>query len=490
MFGSPGVPDDEPRPDSPPRVPVPRPPVAVPAREQDITGPQQHGGAGRRWSTWATWPTLPPTGWRLVGVGTAVLVYLAAGLPWYRIGADQCVDTIGQADSASLRAACEHVALSGWQVSRWGVLLALAAGVVMLARLARRGRVLLDLLAPLAAGLATVLALRGLFGSADRGELGLTWPGPLALLPLLTLLTVAGAQVYRLEHLAGVNTLGQAGARVREQVTERPLRVPGWLRPASVWRHRRRWLVGVGVLCLVWIAHGCAQHGAPGGLGDTSTATGGQAGGGPNPDLAPSGAGESRSTPSATASSAPDGAGLLVGARDALARARSVDIELDALAGAQISVDLRLTADLRADGTVIPSPLATYQVRRVGNTCWVRGLPGHGVAAWVRTCTIPAADGVPAIDLAALTDWRVMVAPLPDPTGAHTADQPERSGLAGAEVWPVTAADGSVVYLPTDPTAADAGGLPVRIHSAHPRPGGVNDVEYSGWNDQVSISPP
>ncbi|HEY9473532.1 MAG TPA: hypothetical protein VIS06_06725, partial [Mycobacteriales bacterium] len=448
--------------------------------------------AGRRWPTWLN---LPPTGWRLVGVGTAVAVYLAAGLPWYRIGVDRCVHDIGQADSASLRAACEHVALSGWQVSRWGVLLALTAGVVMLARLARRGRVLLDLLAPLAASLGTLLTARALFDSADRQQLDLTWPGPLVLLPLLGVLTVAGAQVYRLEHLAGVSTLGQAGARVREQVGERPLRIPGWLRPAGVWRHRRRWLAGAGVLGLVLVAHGCAQHGALGGLGNAPGVTDPQAGGGPGPGQSepggPSdGTGDPRPTPSAT-SPTPDGARLLTATKGALARAHSVDVAVRSLAGTEVSVDLRLTSDRRAEGTVMPSALATYDIRRVGDACWVRGLPGHGVAAWVRTCTVPAADGVPAIDLAALTDWRVMVTPLPDPAGARTADQPERLGIAGEQVWRVTSADGSVVYLPAESDAdLGTGVLPVRIHSAQPRPGGVTEVDYSGWNDRVAITPP
>lgn len=484
MFRPPGAPGGELRPRRPPGIPVPRPPAGLPAHDDTPgpTGPDPDGGTGHRRVL------SPETAWRLGGIGAAVAVYLAAGLPWYRIGVDQCVREVGRNDSASLRAACQQVALTGWQTSRWSILLALAAGVVMLVRFVRRGPVLLDLLAPLAAALATALAVRGLFDPADR-QLDLTWPGPLTLLPLLGGLTVAGAQVYRLAHLPGVRSLGQAGARLREQVGDRTLRVPNWLRPKSMWRRRRRWLAGAGVLGVVLIAHGCAQQGLLGGSGNTSGVTDARAGGGlggAGPIGRPNQSGQSGATggsrPTAPpASPAPDGAHLITAAHNAVARAHTVEITVGTLAGADVTVDLRLTSDRRADGTVTTTR-NQYNVRRVGTRCWVQHLPGYGPLAWVPTCTIPASLGFPAIDLAAVTDWTVMVAPLPDPAGARTA-----ATRSGGDTWRVTAADGTTVYLPGD---GHADSLPVRVRSSRARPGGATDIDYTDWDGPATITPP
>ncbi|HEX5496915.1 MAG TPA: hypothetical protein VFX70_20325 [Mycobacteriales bacterium] len=486
MFRPPGAPGADLQRVQAPGSPVPRSPAGNPA------GPDGPPGAGtsrppedRDGEPDVRRRLAPQTGWRLAGVGLAVVLYLAAGLPWYRIGVDQCAREFGQNDSAALRAACANVALDGWQVSRWGTLLALAAGAVMLLRLARRGPVALDLLAPLAAGLAGVLAVRAMFDPADR-QLDLTWPGPLAVLPLLGALAVAGAQAYRFEHLSGVGSVGQAGQRLAAHLADHPLRVPGWLRPASVWRRRRRWLVGAGVVFVAVVARGCAQQAPLGGTAGIPGVTDARAGGGPghgpvgrtSASEAPGTAGGGRP---ARPSPVPDGVRLLASARQAVAAARTVSVHLDSVAGADVVVDLRMTSNRDADGTVTTAHNG-YNVRRVGTQCWVQHLVGHPLLAWVPTCTIPATSGSPAFDLAALTDWRVMVTALPDPAGARTA-----AGRTDSGGWRVNAADGTAVYLPGGTTA---GGLPVRVDGARARRGGATNVRYSAWNEPVTITPP
>ncbi|HEY9475661.1 MAG TPA: hypothetical protein VIS06_17650, partial [Mycobacteriales bacterium] len=318
---------------------------------------------------------LPDTAWRLAGAGAAVVLYVVgADLPWWRLGADQCARLY---QPGVLRDACGHASVGGSRLAVW---LALTAGVVMAARLTRLGPALLDA-APIAgAGLADLFAMRAVVHTPGPG-LHLTWPGPVVVLPLLGVLTVAAVQTYR---AAGMS-LQEMTAQARADHADRPApRIPRWLWLGEMWRRRRddryyhpswrrrrrrRRMMFAGT-CLVGfalIAHGCA------GLNSTPL---------PMPAAAPGvggvtgGPGEPAATPGL---GVPDGAGLLTAARQAVVAAHSVHAQVDQVAGAGVSVDLELTADGRANGTITTPGLAIYDVRRVGGTCWVRGLPGHGV---------------------------------------------------------------------------------------------------------------
>lgn len=488
MFRPPGAPGGELRRWQPPDTPAPRAGEAHPVADRPSREPVRTDGAGR--GDGGAAPSAPRAvrGWRWAGVAASAVLgwaggipYLSDGVTWYSLSASNCRNVVATSPTdVALRQACQQqTSLDWWQLSRFGVLLALATGVVLLVRLARRGPDLLDVLAPVAAGIAVVLAVRSLV-DRDGQALDLDWAGPLVIVPLLGVLVAASARACLLAHPAGLDLLARVTGRGTGLVGGRSFRLPGWLRPASIWRRRRRWLVGVGLVCVVLLLHGIAgtdtgpgdgaAHAQLGGhppAGNPADPTGSGGSGGSGPSRAPS------TTP------APDGARLLAATSAALARAHSVTVHLDSLRGTDVTVDLQLTADGRADGTVTTPH--DYRIRRVGSRCWVQHLPGYGLLDWVPTCTIPAYRGVPAIDLARLTDWRVMVATLPDPAGAR-AQVP-----AGDGPWQISTADGSTVYL-TGARRPDP--LPQRVRSAQPRPGGARDIDYSGWNEPATITPP
>lgn len=475
MFRPPGAPGSGLRRREHPTSP-PSPPQSGRDEDEDEGDRPAYPEGPRRWRP----EVLSDTAWRLVGIGAAAVLYaVGAGLPWWRTSAGDCARLYPAGD---LRDACDHVAVGGSRLAVW---LALTAGAVMLARLTRLGPVLLDVVAVAAAGVADLFALRAVVHGPGPG-LHLTWPGPLVVVPLLGALTVAATQVYRAAGMSWQEMTEQA----RTERADRPSpRVPGWFRPGAIWRRRREdryyypswrrrrrrrrlFLACAGLAGFALIAHGCA------GLDTTPLPTQAAVPG------AGAGATGGQGQPVASQSlAAPDGAGLLASARRAVAAAHSVHVQVDQVADAGVSVDLELTADQRASGTITTPGLAIYDVRRVGGTCWVRGLPGYGVAAWVSTCTIPAAAGAPTLDVAALTDWRLMVAALPSPAGAHTTG-PERVTMFGSQAWQVTTPDGSAVYIGT---GADS--HPLRVVTARGRLG-VVQVDYDRWNDTVTITPP
>lgn len=486
MFRPPGAPGNELRPWYRPKQPLPEPGGEPDERDGGEAPRRSYEDGPRLWHP----DVLPDTAWRLVG-GAAVVLYLAgAGLPWWRTSRQQCA-RLYPADGLGLREACEHVAVSGSRLAVW---LALAGGVVMVARLTRLGPALADVVPVAAAGLADLLAVRALFHRPVG--LHLTWSGPLAVLVLLGVLTVAAVQAVR----AGDASLQDMAEEARERLADgrRPtVRLRGLLPPLRIWRRdddpyyyrswrrrrrRRRWLLaGVSLGALALIAHACA------GL-DTSTtpapqlpAQGPQNGLGSAVPGNPPGWPQPAPSPSLVL---PDGAELLTRARTSVAAARTVHIGVDQVAGAGVSLDAQLTADERAAGTITTPSLAIYDVRRVHGTCWVRGLPGHGVAAWVATCTIPPAAGAPALDVAALTSWRVMVASLPEPDGATTTG-PESLGVMGSHrAWHVATPDGSAVYVDTGGTDPH----PLRVTTRRGRLG-VLQVDYDRWDDAVTITP-
>lgn len=481
-FRPPGAPGGELQPWSAGRRPVPRPTEAVepaPTEPEPAAGDGGDGtGPGGPW--WRRLDAVGESGWRLIAVAAAVLVYATAGLAWHRIDTGTCARIY--AGDADMRQACLHVAVNGWDVDRWGVWLALAAGALSLLRLARRGPAWLDAAVAGVAGLAGILTVRALF-SPPEPNLRLTWPGPLTLLPLVGVLVVAGAQTYRVSRRSGALSFRDVGERARERLGNDPLGwLPGWLRPAGIWRRRRRWAAAAVVLFVAYLLHSCAKDGPLGGAGRGTGAL-------PQPAATAPGVGgtgaPATQTPTTAPSPPPDGSALLTSARQAVGAARAVSVHVEP--SADVTADLQLTADLRAQGTV-SAPLATYDVRRVGSRCWVRGLPGHGVAAWVATCTIPAHRGAPALNLAALTDWRVMVARLPEPAGATAAAQPERLGFATGDAVRVTGTDGSVVYLPA---GEGADPHPVRVTTGRPGLGSLR-VDYTQWTNEATttITPP
>lgn len=472
MFRPPGAPGEGLQ----PRQPTPSPPGRD--EEEKSAAERAYPSGPRRWRP----DVLPDTAWRLVGVGAAVVLYVAgAGLAWWRTSAADCARLYPAGD---LRDACDGVAVGGSRLAVW---LALTAGAVMLVRLSRLGPALLDAVPAGAAGVADLLAGRALFHRPASG-LHLTWAGPLVVLLLLGVLTVAAVRVFR---AAGMS-LQEMTEQARAERADRPApRAPGWLRPGAVWhwrredryyypswrRRRRRLLVaGAGLAGFVAVAHGCARLDSnPLPVPAAEPGSGGASGGAGavgRPDGSPS-------------PSAPDGVGLVEGARRAVAAAHSVHIYAYQVADSQVTVDLELTADLRANGTIATPTFAIYDVRRVGAVCWVRGLPGHGVAAWVPTCVIPETSGAPRLDVAALTDWRLMVAPLPDPAGATTAPTPERLGLFGGHAWHVTTPDGSAVYVPV----AGSDPHPARVTTTRGSLGTVQ-VDYDRWNGATTITPP
>lgn len=456
-----------------PRRPAPSPPDGErpSARRVYPSGP-------RRWRP----EVLPDTAWRLAGIGAAVVLWTAgSGLAWWQTSTTDCVRTYPPGD---LRMACEHATAGGSGLAVW---LAGLAGVVSAVRLTRLGPALLDAVPVASAGVADLLALRAAVRAPTPG-LHLTWLGPLVVLPLLGVLTVATVQVVR----AGGVSLPEMAEQARAARADRPARRLRWPRPWGwrrdeyyypSWRRRRRrrlLLIAVVVLVgFVVVVHGCARLDSNPLPAPVPAAEPGSGGGSVD---GPGGAGRPATSPSPAA---PPGADLIEEARRAVATSRSVHVHADQVAGAQVTVDLELTADGRADGTITTSALEFYDVRRIGAACWVRGLPGHGVAAWVRTCAIPPAGGVPRLDVAALTDWRLMVALLPAPAGAVTAPRPVSLGLFGGNAWCVTTPDGSAVYLPT----GGADPHPARVTSNRGRLGAMR-VDYDRWNSPVSITPP
>lgn len=481
-FRPPGAPGGEVEPWDAGRGPVPRPAGTVEPRAE-ATPPGAGDAPGRHPGPW--WQRLDEvgeSGWRWIAVAAGVLVFATTGLSWYHYGGDTCRRFYPS--DADMRRVCGDVVQDGWSADRWGIVLALAAAALSLLRLARRGPAWLDAVVAGFAGLAGLLTVRALFSPPEQ-FMRLTWPGPLVLLPLVGVLGLAGVQTYRSSRRSGALSWKDVGERAREQLGNQPLRrLPTWLRPAGIWRRRRRWAAGAVVVFGALLLHDFAKGGTQGTTTGANvlppppgaTATG-PAGTGAPPA-------QQQQRPSAAPSQTRDGAGLLTAARRAVAAARAVQVHAEP--ATDVTVDLQLTSALSAQGT-ISAPLANYDVRRVGNTCWVRGLPGHGVAAWVPTCTIPAHRGAPVLDVATLTDWRVMVARMPYPAGATAATQPESLGVAAGSGIRVTAADGSLVYLPA---GEGADPHPLRVTTARPGFGTVT-VDYTQWTTEpVTIGPP
>lgn len=120
-----------------------------------------------------------------------------------------------------------------------------------------------------------------------------------------------------------------------------------------------------------------------------------------------------------------------------------------------------------------------WDVVRVDDTCYVKGIAGEPLTRYVQTCQIPLGDGQPGIDLTGLVDFRALIAPFA-PGQAGDAAIDGNDTVNGVDAVKLTTAHDSTLYVQSSGTT-----YPLR---AETRDGGK--LNYDSWDKSVSVTPP
>lgn len=440
------------------------PPTPVPPRDLVPAGGPPPGPPAPRFGM------AMETLWRLVGAGAVVAFYFASGVRWFGVTDFGC-----SLQPPDLQDDCALASRDAWDALGWGKWTFLIAGGILLVRAARVGPSWLDPIAVGLAGLTGLFALRALFDPPEGFTLRLT--GPLVVLPLAAVLVGAALSAYRAARAAGeVVNWRELGERARARLSgrspaapgapddeqkQRP-GAPGMLRPGSIWRHRKAWAIGAGVLVLFVLANGRDEPGVDRVSPPQEGSVVGQNGGAQDPG---GGGPTASASPSADPAEVPDGATLVTEARRAVTAARSVHVEVDGT----VRADLDLHRAGRVEGTVRrPGSVQRYQVEwdKSSGVCMI----DNEVTS---PCRVVVGDGL-SLDLTTL--WPTFTT-LPDAAGARTNPQPGEDRPRVPETWEVTAKNGAVLRVPVEGQP-----LPTRF-SGSVDPFGSLVVKYSDWNE-------